>query len=53
MVRSLFDVAFNHREDCPNCKPALCPEGRALFKAAHDKCVQFAALSTEPPAVKA
>jgi hypothetical protein len=52
-MHSLFDLAFDHREECPDCRPALCPKGRELFQAAHDKCVQLAAVGDEVPEAKA
>lgn len=50
MPRSPFQIAFDHYDECAECnygERRLCPDGRALFKKAHDTCVMLA--SPEPP----
>ena len=54
MTRSLYAEAFDHANDCLHCDLdayKLCPEGRALFEAAQEKCEQL--VNPEPVETKA
>lgn len=47
MPRTPFEIAFDHYEECQRCSYAerrLCPDGQALFEAAHEACKRLASM---------
>jgi hypothetical protein len=56
MARSPFEIAFDHMDECQECDlgmQRLCPDGRALFTAAHEACKRLAGMDLTSPRAKA